>query len=294
MNAKQAKQIELSKILDHFGLNPIKRYPNYHIYKSPFRNEHTPSFTIFINTNLWMDYGSGEKGNVIDLVQKIKNCDFQEALDYMNSEFSNEIINKVAGPPIVNNVGTSQAQVEKKDYIIDEVKPLQNVSLLKYIKDRNINTSIAKEFCKEIYWTNKNGKKIFAVAFENESNGYSVRNSFYKGALSTQNITFIDNHQNNLKVFEGFMDFLSFLTENNDRNCDYVILNSVSMVNKIKQLLDVEKYISIESFLDNDKAGRECFEKLQDIFPNIVDRSNIYGNYNDYNEYLTQKTKINR
>lgn len=292
MNAKQAKEIELSKILDHFGLRPIRRYTNYHVYKSPFRDEYTPSFTIFINTNLWMDYGSGEKGTVIDLVQKIRNCDFQEALDYMNSEFSNEVINKVNVPPITNNTNTNQEG--KKDYTIDEVKPLQNIALLKYIKERKINTSIAKEFCKEIYWTNKNGKKIFAVAFENNSNGYSVRNNFYKGSLSSQNITFINNHQDKLKVFEGFMDFLSFLTENNDRNCDYVVLNSVSMVNKIEQLLDTDKYISIESFLDNDKAGKECFEKLQDIFPNIVDRSNIYGNYNDYNEYLTQKTKINR
>jgi len=43
------------------------------------RNERTPSCCLYLDRNSWYDFGSGEHGDVIDLVGKLDNCDFKNA-----------------------------------------------------------------------------------------------------------------------------------------------------------------------------------------------------------------------
>lgn len=50
---------------------------------SPLRNEKDPSFRIYVNQNSWWDYGAQVGGDTIDFVREWKNCDFNEAIDYL-------------------------------------------------------------------------------------------------------------------------------------------------------------------------------------------------------------------
>lgn len=43
------------------------------------RDEKTPSCKWYKEKNTWHDFGSGEHGDVIDLIMKLNNCTFQEA-----------------------------------------------------------------------------------------------------------------------------------------------------------------------------------------------------------------------
>lgn len=291
MNSKQAKQIELEKVLAHFDIKPVSRKGAYNMYFSPLRPETKPSFAVYKKTNLWTDFGLGKTGTTIDFIMELKKFDFQQALDYMNLHFSNEVINII---PIET---TSYAQREK-NYTIKEVKPLENKVLLNYLKRRNINLSIAQKYCKEIYWENANGKEIYAVSFENDSKGYDVRNIYYQGNLLTKDITFIDNKSPEVKIFEGFIDFISYISDNlsDEKNYDYIVLNSVSMgsqLNKENSKLHsiLQKYNKIDCYLDNDNPGKECFAIISTYFPNAIDKSNTYDKYKDYNEYLCNKPK---
>jgi len=97
-------------------------------------------------------------------------------------------------------------------------------------------------------------------------------------------------------LFEGFMDYLSFLTirvRNNPQyprldTQDYVILNSVSNLAKAESIL--ETYTRIGCFLDNDTAGRSTCKKLKEKFgERLLDKSLYYRDYKDLNDYLCGK-----
>ena len=142
------------------------------------------------------------------------------------------------------------------------------------------------------------GKPYFAVGFPNRSGGYEIRNKFFKGCIAPKDITHIRQEQprETCCLFEGFMDYLSFLTLRLERcperpeldGQDYIVLNSTASLSKaIRPLGDYEH---IHCFLDNDKAGMEAVQELREEYGmRIRDASHIYGGYNDLNDYLCGK-----
>jgi len=91
---------------------------------------------------------------------------------------------------------------------------------------------------------------------------------------------------------EGFFDFLSMATilpKKDFRKWDYCILNSLSLIEKLKPVL--EEYASIHLFLDNDKAGQNCSRILSSSDTKYKDESRLYQHYKDLNEWLVSMGK---
>ena len=94
-------------------------------------------------------------------------------------------------------------------------------------------------------------------------------------------------------VFEGFMDYLSFLTLRkygslpcfDARESDFIVLNSVSSICKALPLL--REYDKTVCLLDNDAAGRNAFASLyKALNGNAEDMSYLYEGFKDLNDYL--------
>lgn len=109
-------------------------------------------------------------------------------------------------------------------------------------------------YCRQVRYE-INGKSYFAIGFRNDAGGYELRSEHFKGGSTPKHITTINNGSNTILVFEGFMDFLFYLTlkENARSTCDTAVLNSV--VNRPKALLFLECHAVVHTFLDNDDAG---------------------------------------
>ncbi len=143
-------------------------------------------------------------------------------------------------------------------------KELQHPALLELLAQRKIPIDLAKSYCEEVHY-NLNGKYYFAIGFEN-----------------------------NL-VFEGFMDFLSYLTlkkrvYTQKPPQDYHILNSVHNVEKLLSKLNA--YEKIYCFLDNDISGKATFEKIAKQFSKqVIDQSIYYSNYKDLNDFLCARER---
>ena len=147
-----------------------------------------------------------------------------------------------------------------------EVRELSHPALLRYLQGRGINLELAKENVRNFILL-ITANHSFAIGFPNMAGGYEVRNSFFKGCIAPKDITHIRQQgepREKCLVFEGFMDYLSFLTLRM-KNCptmpdldrqDYVILNSTSNVSKAIDVL--YPYERIHCMLDNDKAGYEA------------------------------------
>ena len=137
----------------------------------------------------------------------------------------------------------------------------------------------------------------FGIGFPNIAGGYEIRNPFFKGYIAPKDIShfYAEEPKKVCFLFEGFMDFLSFMTlrrKENDglRRQDYLVLNSVSNIQKALESLS--HYENIQCFLDNDEAGRNAYLRLSKEFGNLVtDASTLYSGFKDLNEYLCAESK---
>lgn len=94
-------------------------------------------------------------------------------------------------------------------------------------------------------------------------------------------------------VFEGFIDFLSYLSLANNIHpvSDTVVLNSV--VNLSKAVPFLNRHSVIHAFFDNDEAGRKTISDLIRLCPRseVIDQSHSYRGYKDVNDYLIARIK---
>ncbi len=186
-----------------------------------------------------------------------------------------------------------------------EIVPLSSPALLAYLQGRGIDLGLAKRECREARYTH-NGKRYFAIAFPNSSGGFEVRNPYFKGCIAPKEISHIKQSgkaRTTCYVFEGFMDYLSFLTLRQE-SCpnypeldgqDYIVLNSVSNINKA--LYPLGNYERIHCFFDNDHAGLEALRQIRMEYGRdryIRDASKIYGGCKDLNEYLQKQIERKR
>ena len=232
---------------------------------------------------------AGRGGNIIALAQELYASD---SLPYLLERIAEQA-------PGVHPVSFSfgKQALSKPSFQQLEVVPLSSPALYSYLRQRGINTELAKRECREVRYLT-DGKPYFAVGFPNRSGGYEIRNKFFKGCIAPKDITHIRQEQprETCCLFEGFMDYLSFLTLRLERcpNCpdldgqDYIVLNSTS--NLSKAIRPLGGYGHIHCFLDNDKAGMEAVQKLREEYGlRVRDASHIYGDYNDLNDFLCGK-----
>ena len=286
MNIEDVKQIPIADYLHSLGYSPVKRQGNGLWYKSPLREEHEASFKVNTDRNLWYDFGAGKGGNIIALAKELY---FSDSLPYLLKRIEEQT-------PNVRPVSFSFPQCRTEPSFQHlEVRDLTHPALLRYLQGRGINIELAKRECKELHFTN-NGRPFFAIGFPNMAGGYEVRNSFFKGCIAPKDITHIRQQgepREKCLVFEGFMDYLSFLTLRM-KNCptmpdldrqDYVILNST--VNVPKAIDVLYPYERIHCMLDNDEAGYKATRAIElEYSYRVRDFSHNYRGYSDLNDYL--------
>lgn len=288
MNSAQAKKTSLYDLLSKLGYSPIetRKSGNEIWYRSPFRQETEPSFKIRLDQNVWYDFGIGAGGNVLDFVMRFKQCSFQEALYFLGNT------------PIKNSISSLPASKEEPQATLDifstksplilSNKPLYHYALKNYLQERCIDLETGYKYLKEIHYQVE-GKTYFALGFKNESEGWEVRNSLFKGCLGKKDITLILNGFKKISVFEGFFDFLSFCTTHgNEALCtDILVLNSVALKKKGLSVVKGGNYSQIDSYLDNDTTGQETLNYFQTELPGMVvqSMSQSFAPYKDYNAF---------
>ena len=292
MTIQDAKQIKLADYLQSLGYTPVKQQGKSLWYKSPLRNETDASFKVNTELNQWYDFGIGKGGNIIAL-----------ATELYHSENVAYLLERIAErTPYIRPASFSfgEQRIQNSSFQGVQVGELSSPALIDYLRGRGINIELAKRECKELRYEYE-GKTYFVVGFSNISGGYELRNRYFKGCLAPKDITHIRQQGEQRAVcylFEGFMDYLSFLTirvnnnpaEPRTNEQDYMVLNSVTNLSKAERLL--RPYSRIGCFLDNDHAGQRAYENLKRMFGNrLQDMSHHYKEYKDLNDYLCHRNQ---
>ena len=294
MNCGQANQMDLVDYLYTLGFNPRKIRREDHWYLSPFRDEKEASFKINKTKNVWYDYGLGKGGNLVDFVTEFYRYNVSEALQKISlfrpQKFAQNIVER---PPVhlhLNGERNQKAAGESAIKIIAAKQPITDPNLCSYLLKRKIEKNIADKYCHEINFIIAD-KEYKAIGFKNNAGGYELRNEYFKGSNSPKYVSYLNNNATNITVFEGFFDFLSYQSINQNQQhhlTNFLVLNSLSFFER--SLLLIEKHESIYLYLDHDEAGRKCTNLAQKRSLKFKDESKLYEGCKDLNEW---KVKIN-
>ena len=284
----------IPSILQHFGRR-TEHIGN--MYYSPFRDERNPSFSVKPSDNLWMDFGSGEGGNVLTLVSQLAGIPISETWDYIAALDLNMVVLDTCADTVRNHVTSSKI-------IIDRVRDSFNSrNLVRYAESRGIPRHILEFYCRQVTYHVEGMRNLSwtAIGFP-AGDGWVLRqstNDRYSKRCTGSCCTLISVSGNpvpvascdRVEVFEGFFDFLSWLVlkERTKPFSDICILNSV---NNLSRGIDfIASHSTISCWLDDDPAGRDTFEKIKDRCPQARDHFGELEGCKDVNELLVTRKK---
>ncbi len=299
INCEEAKKIDIVEHLSILGFQPSKMRGNDYWYLSPLRQEKEASFKVNKSKNVWYDHGIAKGGNMIDFVTEYYHCNVSEALKKISLFHSQNIMKNIAGGPSVhllqNSVRNEEDTGEPAIKIIAAKNPITDLVLCSYLKKRKIDKHIADKYCDEVTFSMYDKQRGFkAIGFKNNAGGYELRNEFFKGSSSPKYISYFDNNATEkIKVFEGFFDFLSYQSLNQNQKhelTNFLVLNSLAFFER--SLLLMEKHESIHLYLDNDAAGRKCTSIARERSVKFKDESKLYQVCKDLNEWIAKAEKV--
>jgi hypothetical protein len=286
IRAREIKDtVSIVDLLSRLGYEPVKIHGQESKYFSMLHTETQPSFYVKDPLGVWYDQGLGKGGTIIDFGLAYWNLPFQETL---------EKIVQVCGTnlPLVNYDRQENARkrsaVKIPHYEIEEIKPLgNNPQITNYLNYRGI-WQAAQGSLKEVYYFVEDHKKqrkyFFAAGWQNELGSWEVRNKYFKGCLGHKAISFIPGEENRLAVFEGYINYLSWLTDNPGADDSIIILNSIALLNAAAK--KAQQYSNIAVYFDRDQTGHNATLELIKAVPQAQDHSAIYDGHNDYNDKL--------
>ena len=286
MTIEEIRDIPIAVFLARMGYEPARRRGDEYWYLAPYREERTASFQLNVRKDIWHDFGTGQGGDIFTLAREfIGSGDFKAQARFITGIWGG----LAPEHKTVSRSGENDREDSHRQESFTKVqsRPLHNSVLLRYLAERGISGDVAMPNCKEIRYT-LHGKRYFAIGFRNVSGGYEVRNRFFKASLSPKDISLMDNGSDTCNLFEGFIDCLSWMQLELGCGDDYLVLNSVALLERSFPVLD--RYERVNCYLDRDEAGRRTLEALRKRYADkIVDCSSLYKGYKDLNEYLQNK-----
>lgn len=298
MRAEQAKQIPIKDFLAQLGFEPHHEKNGELWYLSPLRQETAPSFKIARSGRAWFDHGAGQGGTIIDLAMAYFNAgSVAEALQQIAAHnplplFEPQRPRLVAASRVSHAAPAAHRQEEESPIAITRTQPLSHIALLGYLRSRGIAPELARAYVQEAHFTHK-GRPYFALAFQNSSGGYELRNPYFKGSTAPKDITLIpldgERQDGPTAIFEGFMDFLTALTLNAlpEGATAALVLNSTKMKDRAIAAIEARSG-PVALFLDHDPTGRELTAHFQQAIAGreVRDYAGLYAGYNDFNALL--------
>ena len=279
------KQYPIVEYLERKGIKPVRRTPSYALYRSPLREETHPSFKVDTQKNLWIDYAEGRGGSIIDLCMRLESCTLSEAICRLEQNASDNITYSSRKDFVPNNSQPVMAVNGARRLI--EISDTLPPHLQEYLtKERCIDMEKAIPFLKCISYEVRS-RLYQAIGYANLSGGYELRDDkTFKGTIAPKDITpiFTDRAEP-VCIFEGFMDFFSFLSMKEEITNHCLVMNSVSNVSRTIRYLNDQHLTHIRAFLDNDEAGRRAVQDFIKAGFHVEDMNIHYKDFKDLNEY---------
>jgi len=289
------KRYSIVEYLESKGIKPVRKTPTYVMYHSPLREETHPSFKVDTEKNLWIDYGEGRGGSIIDLCMRMEGCTLSEAIRRLGQNAPGNTTHSYS----FTNRGISISPNQRENVTASGTRRLICLSdtlpphLQEYLtEERCIDLEKATPFLKCISYEVR-GRRHEAIGFANSSGGYELRDDkTFKGTIAPKDITPIfEDKAQPVCLFEGFMDFLSFLSMKEEVTNQCLVMNSVSNVTRSVHYLNERNITSVRTFLDNDYAGQRAVQEFVNAVFKVEDMTVYYRDFKDLNDFHISRVR---
>ena len=289
------KRYSIVEYLERKGIRPVRKTSTYVMYRSPLREETHPSFKVDTEKNLWIDYAEGRGGSIIDLCIRLEGCTLSEAICRLEQNTPDNTTHSYS----FTNRGISISPNQRENVTASGTRRLICLSdtlpphLQEYLtEERCIDLEKAKPFLKCISYEIR-GRRYEAIGFANSSGGYELRDDkTFKGTIAPKDITPIfEDKAQPVCLFEGFMDFLSFLSMKGEVTNQCLVMNSVSNVVRSIHYLNKRNITSVRAFLDNDDAGRKTVQEFVNTGFKVEDMAVYYRDFKDLNDFHASRVR---
>lgn len=251
-----------------------------------------------VSENGYYDFKTAEGGKILKAVMEFEKVDWKDAVEFVKN-FNPGLM--LPGDYVADqqaNPVTSKSTLN--EIVVTKVIVPNNDNLLTYFAGRGISERVLVDYTKQIHYQIAD-KNYFGIGIENISGGFDIRNRLMKSKVGKNNMSEIIGEKNEMIVFEGMTDMLSFaqlLRNNNLKNTRTLItLNSVTNVERfLTRYSDYNGKIFL--CLDGDQAGNDTTVKVLKTFnnSNVKDIRSLYNisenGDNDLNEYLQNTLRI--
>ena len=287
------KRYSIVEYLERKGIRPVHKTPTYAMYRSPLREETHPSFKVDMEKNLWIDYAESRGGSIIDLCMRLEGCTLSEAICRLGQNALEHIAHSYSKtePRIgLNQTTTRQVSGTRRLICLSDTLPPYLQEYLK--KERCIDLEKATPFLKCSSYEVRE-RRYEAIGFANSSGGYELRDDkTFKGTVAPKDITSIfENKAKPVCLFEGFMDFLSFLSMKEKVANQCLVMNSVSNIGRSIHYLNERNITSVRAFLDNDDAGRKAVQEFVNAGFKVEDMAVYYKDFKDLNDFHVSRVR---
>ena len=290
------KRYSIVEYLERKGIRPARKTPTYVMYRSPLREEMRPSFKVDREKNLWIDYAESRGGSIIDLCMRLEGCTLSEAICRLGQNVSGNTAHSYSSPKNETPICPKQKEMASGTRRLISMSDTLPPHLQEYLtKERCIDLEKAAPFLNCISYEVR-GRRYEAIGFANSSGGYELRdNHLFKGTVAPKDITPIfEDMEQPVCLFEGFMDFLSFLSMKGEVTNQCLVMNSVSNVARSIHYLNERNITSVRAFLDNDDAGRKAVQEFVNTGFKVEDMAVYYGDFKDLNDFHVRRVREQR
>jgi hypothetical protein len=147
-----------------------------------------------------------------------------------------------------------------------DYKPLEHPALLQYLTKRGIDHDIARQYLSQIDFKAPQKAWSYLALGYPRGEGFEARNALFKGFIGIgKAVTFHDKPEaTRLQIFEGFMDFLSYLSKDKPSQPvgAVLVLNSTNLWRRALPYINDARFDEVRLYLDNDDAGSAASRKL--------------------------------
>jgi len=250
----------------------------------PFHKEKTPSFSVDRKNNIFTCFGCGETGDVVTFVQKIKECEPLEAVQFLAERY---------------RVDIGENFVPKKPSVTDYIKRcLVDIDKTNYFATRGLTRATIRHFCLG-YDT---GRKAVVIPYSGRMEYYQTRGTeektFYKprtedaGAEPLFNIEAMRRKTKEpIFVVESPICAMSVYQQGGNAVSTCGTSGWKKIVEEVKKRKPIGGFIVC---MDNDEPGRKASEQLcheLDVLGVQWIDCNIAGKYKDPNDLLMANPK---
>lgn len=288
-NALRA-EVDLVELLRKLGHQPVGKSKGQLKYHSPVRTgDSTPSFLVNPETGEWYDFGLPGGGDLLTFAKSYwPLLSFYQRLQKIREVYELPMHKLQYAEPREREPRPRRAE-RVPSFELIAVKALGNNPILEeFLKGRCV-WEAAQGLLSEVYYRMKAdehrpARNCFGVGWLNEFREWEVRTAAgWKSFLgANKGLSVFPGSPAHLVVFEGIMDYLSWLALHPDQQPTAMVLNGAGLIELAIKAASGYEFKSC--FFDQDDTGREITARFLKVYPEAVDGAAAYVGFNDFNE----------